>query len=116
MLPEKHLLHSNMDHDSSSRDIEKHFLPKLSSIVQSRSQRRGSKKLPNLVQAAFFISSLLIVPHLTAADVSVAPNKNLIDLSWPYNEKTIAWVDFRNFSMEIVVDGERKMSDGETIW
>ena len=41
----------------------------------------------------------LIVPHLTAADVSVAPNKNLIDLSWPYNEKTIAWVDFRNFSM-----------------
>lgn len=66
--------------------------------------------------AVFFISSVLMPVQTAFADVSVIPNKNLIDLSWPYNEKTLGHYEFRNFSMELVRDGERKASDGETIW
>lgn len=59
---------------------------------------------------------LIVLIQCVTADVSLHPNPNLIDLSWPYNDKTVSWIDFRNFTMETVFDGERTAEDGSKFW
>ena len=71
--------------------------------------RRMSYIFINLI--TFYITNQI------TCDVSVAPNAALIDLSWPYNQNTLVWVDFRNYTMDIIFEGEKYTNpDGTKVW
>lgn len=61
---------------------------------------------------------LLCITDSVTCDVSVAPNSALIDLSWPYNQNTLVWVDLRNYTMDVAYEGDGKAvnSDGSKVW
>lgn len=59
----------------------------------------------------------LCVTNQITCDVSVAPNAALIDLSWPFNQNTLIWWEFRNYTLEVTIEGERPDNpDGSKVW
>ena len=67
-----------------------------------------------MLPVIFFLSSSCL--EKSYGDVTLPPNHNLLDLSWPFNEETLSWIEFRNFSLEKIVNGKQNFPTGESVW
>lgn len=88
----------------------------------SVNQSNTNNKLIQFKKMSYiFIINFIIIICVTneiTCDVSVAPNPALIDLSWPYNQNTLIWVEFRNYTMDIFYEGDTRYTnaDGSKVW